>query len=105
MQADDCPEGVLAPVLNRLHLESLGSFSFYRDEARRLAWKEIAIHDLTPQLVMHYTRVREDLRARRRELGGRISQAYIDRMIEGLGAWIDAGARGHLAWGILHFGK
>jgi sarcosine/dimethylglycine N-methyltransferase len=49
--------------------------------------------------------VREDLRARRRELGGRISQAYIDRMIEGLGAWIDAGARGHLAWGILHFGK
>src|SRR5690606_12753672 len=30
MQADDCPPGVLAPVLERLHLESLGSFAFYR---------------------------------------------------------------------------
>jgi ubiquinone/menaquinone biosynthesis C-methylase UbiE len=26
MQADDCPDGVLQPVLDRIHLESLGSF-------------------------------------------------------------------------------
>ena len=105
MQADDCPAGVLTPVLDRLHLESLGSVAFYREAARRLGWKELLARDLTPQLVTHYTRVRQDLGTRRSELAGRISEAYIDRMIVGLGAWIDAGTRGYLAWGILHFRK
>lgn len=105
MQADDCPAGVLQPVFDRLHLESLGSKQFYRQQAERLAWSEIAVHDLTDQLVAHYTRVRQDLASRREELVGKISNAYIDRMIEGLGNWVDAGSRGHLAWGILHFEK
>ena len=105
MQADDCPDGVLTPVLDRLHLDSLGSIAFYRAEAKRLGWRQIAVQDLTPQLIMHYMRVRQDLRARRSELDGRISPAYIDRMLAGLAAWIDAGKNGHLAWGILHFGK
>jgi SAM-dependent methyltransferase len=105
MQADDCPPGVLQPVLDRLHLESLGSFGFYREQAKRLGWTEVRIHDLTPQLVAHYTRVRENLQARRSELEGRVSDEYMDRMIAGLGHWVDAGSKGHLAWGILHFKK
>ncbi len=105
MQADDCADGVLAPVLQRLHLTSLGSVGIYREAARRLGWKELLARDLTPSLVTHYTRVRQELAVRRRELVGRISEAYIDRMIAGLGAWIDAGSRGHLSWGILHFRK
>ena len=105
MQADDCPPGVLQPVLDRLHLDSLGSFRFYREQARKLDWTEVSVQDLTPQLVMHYTRVRQDLAIRREELSGRISDTYVDRMIAGLGHWIDAGSSGHLAWGILHFKK
>lgn len=30
---------------------------------------------------------------------------YIARMIEGLGHWIEAGIKRHMAWGILHFHK
>jgi sarcosine/dimethylglycine N-methyltransferase len=105
MQADDCPPGVLQPVLDRLHLESLGSIAFYREQASNLGWTEIGVRDLTPQLVTHYGRVRENLESRRAELADRISAAYIDRMIEGLGNWVLAGSRGHLAWGILHFRK
>jgi sarcosine/dimethylglycine N-methyltransferase len=105
MQADDCPEGVLAPVLERLHLETLGSVRFYRAAARSLGWQELLVRDLTPHLVTHYSRVRQDLSARRGELVGQISEAYIDRTIAGLGAWINAGVLGHLAWGILHFRK
>jgi sarcosine/dimethylglycine N-methyltransferase len=105
MQADDCPAGVLEPVLDRLKLDTLSSFNFYRNAARDLGWTELLVRDLTPHLVTHYTRVRQDLSARRAELEGRISAAYIDRTIAGLAAWIDAGARGHLAWGILHFRK
>lgn len=105
MQADDCPAGVLQPVLDRLHLESLGSIRYYREQARRLGWTEVQVHDLTPQLVAHYTRVRQDLASRRDELSSKISDAYVDRMIAGLGHWVDAGTKGYLAWGILHFRK
>lgn len=105
MQADDCPAGVLQPVLDRIHLETLGSVAFYRRQAQRLGWEEIAVIDLTPQLVMHYTRVRQELADRRPELQGKVSDGYIDRMLQGLGHWIDAGQSGYLAWGILHFRK
>jgi sarcosine/dimethylglycine N-methyltransferase len=105
MQADDCPAGVLKPVLDRIHLSSLGSFAFYRDQAKRLGWEEIAVHDLTPQLVNHYGRVREELQRRRGELAGKVSEPYIERMIQGLGHWVEAGKQGYLAWGILHFRK
>lgn len=105
MQADDCPEGVLQPVLDRIHLDSLGSFAFYRQQAQTLGWEEIAVIDHTQQLVNHYTRVRQELTKRMKELGGKVSPEYIERMIQGLGNWIDAGEKGYLAWGILHFRK
>lgn len=105
MQADDCPAGVLQPVLERIHLDSLGSFSFYRQQAQQLGWKEVNSLDLTPQLVAHYTRVRQELAIRREALAGKVSDNYIDRMIKGLGQWVDAGDNGYLSWGILHFRK
>jgi sarcosine/dimethylglycine N-methyltransferase len=105
MQADACPAGVLQPVLERIHLDSLGSFAFYRQQAAALGWEEVGIVDLTPQLPTHYARVRRDLEARRRELAGLVSEAYIERMLQGLGHWVEAGNNGYLAWGILHFRK
>ncbi len=105
MQADECPEGVLQPVLERIHLDTLGSFAFYRQEAERLGWEVINIEDLTDQLVRHYSRVRDNLIARRDELEKHVSSEYIERMIVGLGHWIDAGNNGYLAWGIMHFRK
>jgi sarcosine/dimethylglycine N-methyltransferase len=105
MQADNCPPGVLDPVLARIHLDSLGSIAFYRGAAARLGWEECGIVDLTHQLVRHYSRVRKELTARRDDLVPEVSPAYIDRMVQGLSHWIAAGERGHLAWGILHFRK
>ncbi|PVV06806.1 MAG: SAM-dependent methyltransferase [gamma proteobacterium symbiont of Ctena orbiculata] len=105
MQADDCPEDVLQPVLDRIHLESLGSFAFYREEAQRLGWEEIGIYDLTPQLITHYTRVREELTRQRDRLAGKVSDKYMFNMLQGLEHWIDAGEKGYLSWGILHFRK
>ena len=43
MQADDCPEGVLQPVLDRIHLDSLGSIGFYREEAKKNGMEEIEV--------------------------------------------------------------
>jgi sarcosine/dimethylglycine N-methyltransferase len=103
MQADDCPDGVLEPVLARIHLDSLGSFAFYRAEAAKLGWEEVGIEDLTNQLVNHYSRVRQELTKRREQLRGRVSDASVEPATWGLTHWIDAGRSGYLAWGILHF--
>jgi sarcosine/dimethylglycine N-methyltransferase len=105
MQADDCPPGVLQPVLDRIHLETLGSIAFYRAQAERLGWQEVKITDLTPQLVRHYSRVKQELERRRAELRRVVSPVYMERMIEGLDHWVTAGRKGYLSWAILHFQK
>lgn len=103
MQSDDCPEGVLQPVLNRIHLDSLGSYAFYRKVARELGFAEVQIVDLSEHLVTHYSRVRAELQGRYAEMVGVVSQEYVDNMIKGLGHWIEAGQKGYLRWGIIHF--
>jgi sarcosine/dimethylglycine N-methyltransferase len=103
MQADDCPAGVLGPVLDRIHLPNLGSFASYRKAARELGLFEVSVVDLTRHLVRHYEAVRRELERRHEEIVRLSTRSYVDRMITGLGHWIDAGRKGYLAWGILHF--
>ncbi len=103
MQSDDCPAGVLQPVLDRIHLDSLGSFAFYRKVARDLDFEEVQIIDLSEHLITHYSRVREELNRRYDEMASVVSREYVDAMLKGLEHWIEAGQNGHLRWGILHF--
>ncbi len=101
MQADDCPPGVLQPVLDRIHLDSLGSPAFYRQQAKRFGWQELRYLEMTEQLVNHYSSVQAELKRRREELSNSVSAAYIDRMLAGLQHWIEAGNNGYLSWGIM----
>ncbi|MEX0745963.1 MAG: methyltransferase domain-containing protein [Phycisphaeraceae bacterium] len=106
MQADDCPAGVLAPILERIHLDTLGSPAFYREQAGKLGMVEVEFEDLSHQLTNHYSRVLKELEQREGELRDKqISSDYIARMKKGLNHWIDGGRQGHLAWGIFHFRK
>jgi sarcosine/dimethylglycine N-methyltransferase len=105
MQADDCPAGVLRPVLDRIHLDSLGSTGFYRAAAERHGLRLREFVELTEHLITHYSRVRDELEAGRDALGAKVSPQYVDRMLAGLGHWVDAGTAGRLCWGILHFAK
>jgi sarcosine/dimethylglycine N-methyltransferase len=105
MQVDDCPDGVLQPVLDRIHLSTLGSIGFYREQAAKHGLREVQVIAMTEQLITHYGRVRDVLEQTRDDLTGKVSDAYIDRMITGLNHWVEAGRNGYLAWGILHFRK
>jgi sarcosine/dimethylglycine N-methyltransferase len=105
MQSDGCPEDVLQPILNRIHLDSLGSPEFYRDTARRFGMRELAFENHTKQLATHYARVLEETEKREDELADITSEEYIERMKAGLKHWVDGGNRGHLVWGIFHFGR
>jgi sarcosine/dimethylglycine N-methyltransferase len=105
MQADDCPDGVLQPILDRIHLTSLGSPKFYREAARACGLEEVGFDSHTEQLVTHYSRVLQETGAREHELAGSVSREYIEQMKKGLQYWIDGGRAGHLAWGIFRFRK
>lgn len=103
MQADDCPAGALQPVLDRIHLDSLASPGWYRATLGELGFDEVAWIDATAHLVMHYARVRTELERRYAEMTQRSGTDYVDRMLRGLGHWVEAGDRGLLRWGIFHF--
>lgn len=105
MQADDCPEGALQPILDRIHLESLGSLSFYRSAASDLGMEDLGFQDHTPQLSRHYSRVLAETESRSHELDGYVSDEYLERMKVGLRRWVEGGKNGWLKWGALKFKK
>ncbi len=105
MQADDCPPGVLKPVLDRIHLDSLGSIGFYSEALAKLGFEHIQTVKMTEQLVNHYSHVLKKIEASEADLRKVCSADYIERMKAGLGHWIDAGKNNYLAWGFLHFRK
>jgi sarcosine/dimethylglycine N-methyltransferase len=103
MQADDCPDGVLQPVLDRIQLSTLGSFAFYRAELGKRGFREESIEPLTDQLRAHYSRVRKELMSRYDEAVSLSGHTYVDNMIKGLQHWVDGADSGYLAWGIMDF--
>jgi len=103
MRTDDCPEGVLQPILDRIHLEDLGSPGFYRQCAGQLGMEESCFLCHTPQLVNHYARVLSETEQREEEIRDAVSADYIRRMKKGLNHWVDGGEKGYLTWGIFHF--
>ncbi|MFQ3597793.1 MAG: methyltransferase domain-containing protein [Chloroherpetonaceae bacterium] len=106
MQIDDCPEDVLQPILERIHLQSLGSPAQYRALCREFGFREVRFDDRSLQLVAHYKRVLLETNQRQIELmNAGVSLEYIERMKVGLRHWIDGGSRGYLVWGIFHFIK
>jgi sarcosine/dimethylglycine N-methyltransferase len=105
MQTDDCPPGVLQPILDRIYLDTLGSVAFYRGTGEELGLRFAAFEDLSEQLPRHYARVLGELESRDEEMAKRCGRAYVDRMKKGLRHWVEAGRAGHLAWGILRFRK
>ncbi|MGH3320621.1 MAG: methyltransferase domain-containing protein [Streptosporangiaceae bacterium] len=103
MAADDCPSGVLAPIRERIHLETMGSPAFYRGAARRLGWQEVEFDDHSQQLSRHYGRVLRELENREDEVSGIVSGDYVARMKKGLGHWVEGGDNEYLVWGVFHF--
>jgi len=103
MQSDDCPEGVLQPILDRIQLSTLASFDFYRTELGRRGFREQAVEPLTDQLRTHYWRVGRELQDRYEEAVSLSGRTYVDNMINGLRHWVDGADRGDLAWGIMDF--
>ena len=105
MQSESCPKEALQPIYDRIQLDSLGSFEFYRTVAKDLGFQEIQVLDLSKNLTIHYAQVLKDIESTYSNLVRVCSEEYIANMKRGLRHWIDGGKAGYLTWGILHFLK
>ena len=103
MQSDDCPDGVLQPILDRIQLSTLASFAFYRAELGKRGFREDDIEPLTDQLRTHYARIGQELENNYDEAVKLSGQIYVDNMIKGLRHWVDGADNDFLAWGIMDF--
>ena len=105
MQAETADPALLAPVLERLNLESLASPGFYKSAAEEVGIPMRSFVDLTEHLTRHYGRVLEELEKNEHLVRSRSGDEYVDRMKRGLANWVAAGKAGALVWGIMVFEK
>lgn len=105
MQKDGIDKESIRPVLDRIHLDSMGSFEFYSNTARDLGLEVVAIEDLSQYLPMHYNRVHEELEKNHDSIAAHCSLPYLEKMKTGLMHWVEAGNQGKLTWGIIHLKK
>lgn len=100
MAANGATPQDLAPILDRLQLESMGSPDFYRRHLYRLGMRSVEFREETDHLTQHYQRVLDETERRDQELEGKVSREYRERMKAGLRNWVNGGKAGNLAWGI-----
>lgn len=105
MQVDGCSTEELQPILDRLHLDTLGSPSFYRETLTELGLDEVTFVDLSEMISAHYGRVHDVLAKEQEYVSNYVSRDYIERMSRGLKHWVEGGRRGNLAWGVFVFRK
>ena len=105
MAADGVNADSLTAILDRIHLADLGSPERYQHWGSEAGLTRTAWHDHTPMLIEHYSRVRLELRRRRKDLESSITPDYLERMDAGLGHWVDGGKAGKLSWGLMRFNK
>lgn len=107
MAADGTSTAVLKPILDRIHLDTMGSPGFYRRELARLGFSAASsggFEEHREQLVNHYGRVLEETERQEADgLAGKVSSEYLTQMKKGLGHWVDGGNGRQLTWGIFHF--
>ena len=105
MQSENCPPGALQPILDRIHLKTLGSIDFYRESLKNRNFTEIATIEKLADMRTHYVRVSEELNENYEEICGLSGEDYVDNMLLGLDHWVDGADSGFLAWAIMHFQK
>lgn len=105
MQKEGVEDDELKPILERLNLDSLGSFELYKKLARQIGFELVNVVDLSPQLEIHFSHILEELIDNRERVEEGASVEYIENMIVGLNHWIDGGRSGTLEWGVMLFRK
>lgn len=105
LQGDDCPDGALKDSLERvnIHHERLASFNSYTSKAKSLGFETIKVIDKSPQLIVHYAKLRDSVIAHYDELSQKCTAEFLESSKNGLCQWVESAEEGLFTWGLFHF--
>ncbi len=105
LQADNCPDGALRDSLERVNIlhERIGSFHSYTRKAQSLGFETINVIDKSPQLIVHYAKLRDSVIAHYDELSQKCTPEFLESSKAGLCQWVESAEEGLFAWGLFHF--
>ena len=96
---------VIKPVLERIHIESMNTIDFYKQTAGACGLDFMSFKDMSQHLVIHFTRIYEELDTHFDELLEMCSTEYLHNMKAGLNHWINTGKTGYIIRGFFKFCK
>ncbi len=100
-----CPPDALRPVRDRFGIAGIASADDYRRLAQARGWQVVAAVDLSPNVATHYRCLLATLEDRRPVLMDAFLPEELDRIADGIRAWVAAADRDHLRWGLFHMRK
>ncbi len=105
MATPTAPAEVLQPMLDRANLVSFGTVEGYLEDAKAAGFKDRGYEDRTEDFLTNYRTIVAETRARHDELKQEISEAFLEKIGNGMQYWVDGGEAGHMVWGSFHFVK
>lgn len=105
MATDGTAVDALRPILERIHLETMGTPQFYHRELTGLGFRPVGsgFDEHREQLTTHYGRVLEETKKQEGKGLASVSKDYLSHMKKGLKNWVQGGQDKHVTWGILHY--
>ena len=105
MATPDAPQSVLQPMLDRANLVSFGTVDGYLADAKAAGFLDRGFEDRTEDFRADYRTIVAETRDRHDELKREISEAFLEKIGNGMQYWVDGGEAGHMVWGSFHFVK
>ncbi len=103
IQHEDASREALEPVLDRFHVDGLGTVRFYQEAAIEIGWRELQVIDLSEHFVTHYESVLQELERHYENLLGEFSEEYLEEVRQSTQHWVSAGRKGNFEWAMFHF--
>lgn len=105
MATESAPAEVLQPMLDRANLVSFGTVNGYLSDAKAAGFIDRGYIDRTEDFLTNYRTIVAETRGRHEELKQEISEAFLEKIGNGMQYWVDGGENGHMVWGSFHFVK
>ena len=105
MATPSAPAEVLQPMLERANLVSFGTVEGYLADAKAAGFIDRGYEDRTEDFLTNYRTIVAETRGRHDELKQEISEAFLEKISNGMQYWVDGDEAGHMVWGSFHFVK
>lgn len=98
MQTEDADPEEMEPIYDRIHLSKMGTVENYKAALEKYGFTNITVELHSENIPIHYGKIRKVMEEKGSCSG--ISDAYLNRMAQGLTMWETLGPK-NIVWGII----